>query len=367
MRAINPPCDDPSTVYLTCINSIADEGLRNRLSELTSDIEIYANHYRQKGLEKQLYILQPNHSLDDQVILGTVTKKELKNVYSSHMVGKRKPARAVYDALLSKAPNGRCPFCGLGHASTLDHFLPKTKYPQLSVVPLNLVPSCKDCNTGKSSAVASRAEEQCLHPYFDREQFIHDQWLFAEIIDSVPQTVRYFVNAPNYWDSESKERVQAHFKEFNLAYRYTIEAASELANQRYIFDSFMSTNGHEALIELLKSHVCSFEKVHMNSWQTALYQALVNDLENISVVSTVSIGEDSTSLETCPRCSGSGHLLNSSCDACNGVGAATREALELLGESVYDRVQCSDCIAGNLSCTTCNGHGYVTWEKAKQL
>jgi hypothetical protein len=49
---------------------------------------------------------------------------------------------------------GRSPFCGVGHGSALDHNLPKTKFPQLLVVPLNLVPSCKNCNTGNNTVIA---------------------------------------------------------------------------------------------------------------------------------------------------------------------------------------------------------------------
>ena len=279
-----------------------------------------------------------------------------------------KPARVIYDSILSQAPLGRCPFCGVGHASTLDHYLPKTKYPQLSVIPLNLVPCCKDCNTGKSTAIAYSAEEQSLHPYFDHNGFTSEQWLFAEVISTYPETVRYFVDPPEHWDCISKKRVKSHFEAFKLASRYGIEAANELAGRKQFFDFFRSEYGSKASVELLIKEAESHAENHVNSWQTALYQALVNKHRGcIGEFSLERYEPCSGSLLTCPRCSGFGEILNSTCDACAGTGAAKKEHFDFLGESVYEPVSCPDCIAGSLSCSRCNGEGKVTWEKAKGL
>ena len=60
-----------------------------------------------------------------------------------------KPAR-IRRYLMSLANTGKCPICGIGQASTLDHYLAKTIYPTYAVTPYNLVPVCKDCNFAKS-------------------------------------------------------------------------------------------------------------------------------------------------------------------------------------------------------------------------
>lgn len=368
MRAMVAPAYDPRLVYQTCINSIADENLRYRLNLSTNDIVIAAADYRQRAEAKQLYTIPSNSCGNDDIALGSVTKKELKSVYSTHMVGRAKPARVIYDSILSQAPLGRCPFCGMGHASTLDHYLPKTKYPQLSAIPLNLVPSCKDCNTGKSTAIATSAEEQSLHPYFDHNGFTSEQWLFAEVISTYPETVRYFVDPPEHWDYVSKRRVQSHFEAFKLASRYGIEAANELAGRKQFLDFLRNEYGSKALVELLIKEAASHAENHVNSWQTALYQALVyKHRGGIGKFSPERHKSCLSSLVTCPRCSGLGEILNSTCDACSGAGAAIRKHFDFLGESVYEPVSCPDCIAGSPSCSTCNGEGKVPWEKAKGL
>ncbi|WP_245558798.1 HNH endonuclease, partial [Arhodomonas aquaeolei] len=144
-----------SDVLDKCISSIRDTDLRKRLSLVSSDIDAAEADYDHKGTCKVLYSISQKICDDGQAVLGAVTKKELKDVYSLHMVPNGKPAREFYEKLLFGAPRGRCPLCGHGQASTLDHYLPKSRYPQLAVVPLNLVPCCKDCNTGKGERFSS--------------------------------------------------------------------------------------------------------------------------------------------------------------------------------------------------------------------
>jgi 5-methylcytosine-specific restriction endonuclease McrA len=275
MRALTVPNYDAQTVYQACIDSIADGDLRARLNLATNDIVVSARDYEQRAQAKQLYTIPPNNCGNDEIALCAVTKSELKDVYSSHMVGRTKPARVIYDSLLSQAPLGRCPFCGCGHASTLDHYLPKTKYPQLSVLPLNLVPSCKDCNTGKSTAISTTAEGQSLHPYFDHQNFIDEQWLYAEVIQTTPATIRFFVEAPAHWDDISKARVQSHFNDFKLASRYSVEASNQLACLRGSLADYRELLGLDGVRQHLTIEAQSYARHHHNSWQTAMFQALV--------------------------------------------------------------------------------------------
>ena len=164
----------------------------------------------------------------------------------------------------------------MGHASTLDHYLPKTKYPQLSVVPINLVPSCKDCNTGKSTAVYFTAEEQSLHPYYDHHSFVNEQWLYAEVIHTKPASIRFYVQAPAHWDDISKARVQSHFRGFKLGSRYSIEASNQIACLREILSRHRELLGEEGVRQHLMIEAQANYQQHSNSWQTAMFQALAD-------------------------------------------------------------------------------------------
>lgn len=359
MRVIAAPNQDPQAVYQTCVSDITDDGLRNRLEVLSGSIASVATDYERKGFEKTLYTLPVNECRNDEVVVGDVTKAELKNVYTTYMVGKARPARAIYDAMLSRAPLGRCPFCGMGYASTLDHYLPKAKYPMLSVVPLNLVPSCKDCNTGKRTSIAGRAEEQSLHPYFDHQHFISDQWLFAEIVSTEPETVRYFVRAPESWDDVSKGRVKSHFVAFNLASRFSIEAANELASQKHFLNEFRQKNGLHALVGLLSDQAESLSRIHANSWQTAFYQALLRKTSE-----TLSVNEELTKI--CPVCEGERVFVKYSCPCCEGNGFVSPRLLAEIDLSDYEYLKCTEC-DGRPRCRLCAGKGSIRRETALSL
>jgi hypothetical protein len=74
-----------------------------------------------------------------------------------------------------------CPACGeLGRPNTLDHYLPKGKYPHFCVTPVNLFPMCDACQMAKLEKTGTADEPRFfLHPYFD--VFIAEQVISVEI------------------------------------------------------------------------------------------------------------------------------------------------------------------------------------------
>jgi 5-methylcytosine-specific restriction endonuclease McrA len=131
-----------------------------------------------------------------QQVLGGMTKSEFTDLYRVQMVGEGKPGRKYYDQLMMLAPLQKCPYCGFGQASTLDHFLSKARYPAFSVLSTNLVPACTDCNKGKGASAVTQ-EIQTLHPYFEQDVIETEPWLYAEVIECAPPAARYFVQPPS--------------------------------------------------------------------------------------------------------------------------------------------------------------------------
>lgn len=77
---------------------------------------------------------------------------------------------------------------GYSVATTLDHFVPKTLVPGLSIDPWNLVPACSDCNHGLFDNFSEQSTEQMLYPYFVPPI---GRWLTASIGHTHPVTVRF--------------------------------------------------------------------------------------------------------------------------------------------------------------------------------
>ena len=99
MRSISAPNEDPKEVYELCVNSIADNSLRCRLNAVSDVVAAAAYQYWNNGIENKLYSLPTNDCRNEEIVIGSVNKQELKDVYGVHMVGRAKPARKIYDSL----------------------------------------------------------------------------------------------------------------------------------------------------------------------------------------------------------------------------------------------------------------------------
>jgi hypothetical protein len=210
--------------------------------------------------------------LPSQEKVGRVTKKEMEDVYTKRMVKKNGPGRAIYDKLMSSPRHGQCPLCGQRMVSTLDHYLPKAYYPALVVTPINLIPSCSDCNRAKLDDVAATAEEQTLHPYFDSVE--SDVWLFATIRESIPAFATFSVRTSARWTTLKDKRVRHHFKVLKLAALYASHAAVEMRAIQQRLAQLLIAGGPTEVKKHLQSEAQSRCNVRKNSWVGALYTAL---------------------------------------------------------------------------------------------
>jgi hypothetical protein len=155
-------------------------------------------------------------SADERALLSTL--------YDRRMSRQDASGRAAYDELKSSA--AVCPYCNLGEVGELDHFLPKGHFPDLNVLPINLVPICHGCNHTKLEAVPLAVDRQFLHPYFDVLPNV--RWLFAALtLEAGGPVLSYHVELdPQYGALAS--RLDYHFRELELDRRFKNMAASVL-------------------------------------------------------------------------------------------------------------------------------------------
>lgn len=188
------------------------------------------------------------------------------------MVAKGRPGRNFYDEL--RQGSKMCPFCGISPTRTLEHYLPKAHYPDLSVVPLNLIPCCRDCNTEKHDAKTETIDKQNIHPYFD--DFTQEQWLFADIIYDGGPVAIFRVTPPVAWNIKSKYKVSIHLTTYDLDERFGDLASEEITGIKKTMTELLSSSNSNIVREHLLDTANSRAEIHLNSWQVALYQALAN-------------------------------------------------------------------------------------------
>ncbi|OKJ78754.1 hypothetical protein AMK30_02175 [Streptomyces sp. CB02460] len=191
------------------------------------------------------------------------------------MVRKGGPCRIIYDELMAKPTDERCPLCGHGVVRQLDHVMPKSKFPTLCVDPLNLVPACGDCNTVKGDYEATCAEDTLLHPYVDRID--SERWLQARVIHEEIARLEFFTLAPAGWDDLLASRVHHHFELLKLGSLYAVQANRTLANIRQILTAQFRAGGETMVRDYLASEAHTRLAVQRNGWEGVTYHALASD------------------------------------------------------------------------------------------
>lgn len=270
MKAIAKPTLIAKNVYEICICKVRDACLKANFFRISDSIEVADRDYQEKSEKKKWYLIKSSDSVD-----GVVDRFEMEKVYTQRMVGKKSPGRSLYEQIKNAAPNGICPLCGQRAVSTLDHFLPKASFPSLVVTPLNLIPACSDCNIAKLDKIPSRESEQTLHPYYD--DVTSEQWLFAEIKETTPGSIYFYTSDVDAYGKTLNARIRFHFIELNIGSLYMSNANSTVTEIQYRLSRLHEKGGKNAVRAYLEEEEESRRKNHVNSWNTAAYQAMMNN------------------------------------------------------------------------------------------
>ncbi|MEZ9337518.1 HNH endonuclease [Vibrio splendidus] len=290
MKKLSLPNISFNDMLTKCSQGMEQVNVRNNFISLFPTFQAKELQYKTLSMGGNLYTYPKIEPLTNTTqVVGHLTKSKLINLYENNLRNKDKPARDYYDTLLVSSGE-RCPFCGdIGHTTNLDHFLPKAHFPEFSIMPLNLVPSCRDCNMGeKGQAYATREDNQTIHPYVDRNIYYQEQWVFAEYIDEDDGALRYYVRCPQTWSQEDKYRAENHFNSLDLASRYSLEAGkhlSEVIDQKNAFiNVILGFNEHATPQALKDAFVSASLQPIVNSdqfpnhWKKVMYQCLANSL-----------------------------------------------------------------------------------------
>ncbi|SHK54642.1 hypothetical protein SAMN05444000_1381 [Shimia gijangensis] len=213
------------------------------------------------------------HGHPTAIIVGGLSKENLVKLYDEGVVKSKGQARKIYDSI-KLAAHDECPYCGgVGEIGSLDHYLPKARFPAYSVLPSNLVPACDVCNKGMGSNFPSNPNLQPLHPYFDAPHFFDEKWTIARVSQETPIVVSFDVAAPPGWSVKDQSRVAQHFEDCNLGERYRSRVWSELApliSQRKSTLRMLDAIQFRAHLSVIATE----PELPINGWKRTLYHAL---------------------------------------------------------------------------------------------
>jgi 5-methylcytosine-specific restriction endonuclease McrA len=268
------PTSNPIEVYETCVAAVDNATLQQKYSEnrlhMVNAVDTFDAATAAVSWASLPRVPRGNPSV---LIAGSLTKKDLVELYKTYMVGATGPSRKIYDDILV-AGGGLCPFCGgLGIIYTLDHYLPKSNFPLYSILPSNLVPCCRDCNTGKNSTLGAQNFEQTLHPYLDDDKYFQQRWVSAEVFKTDPVVLKFRCFPPEGWSELDKLRVHQHFKSYKFGYRFSVQAGAELARVVDLRSKSLRVLPRESFRAYLVENANS-AGLDLNGWSRTMYAAL---------------------------------------------------------------------------------------------
>lgn len=273
MLPLTPIAATAEEVFSACISKVRNPLLKSQLTSVTPDVVAFDAAYVAAGRPPAGTPVS-FFTLTSHKNVGSITKKEMEKVYKSRMV--EGPGRKYYEQILGLSPDHVCPLCGLRFVETLDHYLPKARFPALAVAPNNLVPACYPCNIQKKTDVPKAVSKQCIHPYYD--DIDTNVWLTARVKQPlIPVVVLFEVTPPALWDSVTARRVRHHFKKLSLGRLYSIAAGGDIEGHKHEFTRLHTANGAPAVEKYLLEQEDTRRKARRNCWQAALYKALAAD------------------------------------------------------------------------------------------
>lgn len=267
MIKLNKPNHAYDKVFDSCVHNISDKNKYNRIVASKKYLIDASNEYDALAGSGKLFTIK-EHSIFNKI----TTKDDMVWLYDSKYV--KDGGRVYYDIIKSIPPFGICPLCGQRKVSTLDHYLPKTKYPTYSITAYNLIAACYECNKIKLATSFKARENETIHPYYDN--FDDAIWIKARIIEGEPVGFYYYVEKPTEWPKEKCERAKSHFSIYQLNELFASHAANEFNNNLQFYIDNYKVGGEEKLKEHINECLLSRERVRLNSWENAMLRALYN-------------------------------------------------------------------------------------------
>ncbi len=202
-------------------------------------------------------------------------KKSLINLYSpkSHQL-----PYLILEEMRNEHGLLFCPACGEdGSPGTLDHYLPKTEFPELSVCLVNLTPMCSKCQGKKSDDYLTDAGHKAfLHPYYDRVE----ECLFH--ID-----IRLPYSSPSCFSIGIKDCITGDFRNLieshilGIDFRARIEKYCESKHLHMLKLMAEERQDEEPLsaAQLIRRFLRQEQQKALNAWGAIYYQSVLNSPE----------------------------------------------------------------------------------------
>lgn len=214
MKRIKHYTGDSFDFHKQVLASKRDKNMQKEVRALDSFMRnkfaVYDNAFKRDVLSQ----MEPEKGLTD------VQREALLKLYTF----RSKPFQHLFNTLTTNEHNCEdklCPNCTIDTASTFDHIVPQSLFPEYVDHPLNLLPCCAQCNSRKNRIWLDSVHSKLnfLNLYIDK--IPDEQYLFVKLtICQDTLDVLFYLDNKYAIEAELYQRIQNHYTDLNLLQRY---------------------------------------------------------------------------------------------------------------------------------------------------
>ncbi len=185
--------------------------------------------------------------------------------------------KAIFELIKNSQPRrflSVCPYCGLTIPKTHDHYLPESRFPELAVHALNLIPCCGTCNETKNKYWKNDTHRIFLHFYSDVIPDIQYIYVTLHTVDTSAVGATFTIDRPDDIEDYIWEVLAAHYENLKLIYQYNETANDEISNIHNVCVAHLRCGGSSLRIFLQELLIPDEQLYGSNHWRVVLMKSL---------------------------------------------------------------------------------------------
>ncbi|SGZ03442.1 HNH endonuclease [Moritella viscosa] len=232
-------------------------------------------------------------STDPLERLAQRRKKSLIGLYQPDM---DKDLHSILEIMRDKHRLPFCPCCGeSGKPGTLDHYLPKSIYPELSVVVENLTPMCTDCQELKGNDVKDEDGNKIyIHPYYDPIELV---LIELDIWPPYENPSAFIASVPNNIPEPLRSLVRRHIHEIDLVVRFEEFCSIEYSDLLSTLAEEQDDEGREAVSKTIRRFLNKAKKQSPNRWEAIFYRGILSNAHLLHYLEYTDLSEHLQDIE----------------------------------------------------------------------
>lgn len=200
-------------------------------------------------------------------------KSSLQGLYQPEP---NKELHTILESMRDKHRLKFCPCCGEpGKPTTLDHYLPQSVFPELSIVVENLTPMCTKCQGLKGNHIKDdNGNRLFIHPYFDP---ISDVPLELEITAPYESPSSFIVQVPAVVREPFRSIVVRHITKIEFLDRFEEFCISEYSDLLSTLAEEREDETRESVQTTVRTFLSKARRGSPNRWEAIFYRGILNN------------------------------------------------------------------------------------------